>query len=180
MHPTCQAVAATATLLVLASGCGGGDPTPATAPATSGPTTTAPDDGAPALPPLTPCPVPTTTAVPFPSGEPADLPRPGFAADPHVLDSQAPGVEVLTFTTAQSLRDAVLYVTQAYPAAGWVLGEGDSEQDEADIPFARGPVHGKLRLSGDDACSTTWTVATVSGTATGLDAVPGADASDGG
>lgn len=74
---------------------------------------------------------------------------------------QLQGVDLLRFTTAMSLRDAVIFLLKHYPAAGYVLGRGDAEINEADAPFIRGTVHGTTRLSRIGPCTTTWLVATV-------------------
>jgi len=34
-----------------------------------------------------------------------------------------------------------------------VLGTGDAEAEEADIPFSRGPLRGRLKLSVTGACT---------------------------
>jgi hypothetical protein len=82
------------------------------------------------------------------------------------------GVQLLQFTTAMPLRDAVRFVLSAYPAAGYVIDEGDSEQDEADVPFTSTGLHGKTRISATGPCETTWLVATDSKGSAALDKVP--------
>lgn len=55
-----------------------------------------------------------------------------------------------------SLRSQVLFVHASFPRAHLVLGRGDAEEDEADIPFTRSDVNGQLRLRSSGACHTTW------------------------
>ena len=131
-------------------------------------------DRTPTLPPVAPCPTvsPDAASTVFPRGEPALLPHPDFATDATQLPVEVEGVELMEFTTAMSLPDAVRFVTEEYPSAGWNLLEGDVEGREADIPFARGDVHGKLRLRGVEDCTTSWLIATVSRVDVSLDELP--------
>lgn len=92
---------------------------------------------------------------------------------------QVHGVTLLRFTTAMSLRDAVAFVLDQYPKAGYRLIQGDSEGHEADAPFVKGTLHGKTRLTGTGPCSTTWLVAVTKGNAT-LDKLPGLESHDSG
>jgi hypothetical protein len=92
---------------------------------------------------------------------------------------QVHGVTLLRFTTAMSLRDAVAFVLDQYPKAGYRLIQGDSEGHEADAPFVKGTLHGKTRLTGTGPCSTTWLVAVTKGNAT-LDKLPGLESRDSG
>lgn len=116
--------------------------------------------GGPSRPSLSPCPTPKDTSVTLPPGPSSRLPYPGFAADPESLPTSGRGNQLIRFNTAMALRDAVSFVTEQLPSAGYAIGEGDAEQHEADVPFSKGPVTGKLRLSEVSACSTTWLIAT--------------------
>lgn len=109
----------------------------------------------------TACPSPTGGPVtPWPRGVPADLPMPPGA----VVSSQettSAHVHVVRFSTPLSLRDSVLFVVERLPRAGYVLGHGDAELSEADVPFVRGSLRGQLKLTGVSACETEWLLATV-------------------
>jgi hypothetical protein len=63
------------------------------------------------------------------------------------------------FTTALSLRESVLFVLEKFPKAGFTLGRGDAELNQADAPFARAGFFGQVRISGQGPCSTLWLVA---------------------
>jgi hypothetical protein len=134
------------TLAATLAGCGGSS-TPAAG-------------ASPSLPTVTPCPSVTAAAAPWPRGVPADLPKPPGA----VVRSQqttAAHVHVVRLSTPLSLRDSVLFVLRRLPKAGYVLGHGDAEPDEADVPFARGDLRGQLKLTAVSACRTDWLLATV-------------------
>jgi hypothetical protein len=118
------------------------------------------------------CPSPAATAVPFPPGASSDVPRPQSATSPEAEPVDVRGVTLLKFSTAMPLRDAVAFVLDQYPKAGYRLVQGDSEGDEADAPFVKGDLHGKTRLTETAPCNTTWLVAVTRGNAT-LDKVPG-------
>ncbi len=105
------------------------------------------------------CPSPSTPGARFPSGRAAKVPHPSFAQAPTVLPVGARDEQQIRFTTQMSLRDAAVFVQKHYPAAGYRLDGGDAEAHEADILWVHGSYHGKTRLSGVTACSTTWTVA---------------------
>jgi hypothetical protein len=117
------------------------------------------------------CPSPAPVSTPFPDGASSDLPRPPSATAPEQVPVQVHGVTLLRFTTAMPLRDAVAFLLDRYPAAGYRLLTGDSEEHEADAPFVKGGLHGTTRLSGTGPCSTTWLVAVTKGNAR-LDKIP--------
>lgn len=103
------------------------------------------------------CPAPGSDGAHWPAGIPVDLPAfPGLtitstqAADSggHVVKGRAP----------LSLHDGVRFVLKQLPAAGYTLGQGDSESDEADAPFSKGAVQGSFRLSATQPCTTTVTL----------------------
>jgi len=118
------------------------------------------------------CPTPAAVQTPFPAGASSDLPRPASATSPTAVPVTVKGVTLLRFTTAMPLRDAVAYLLKQYPAAGYRVLSGDSEEHEADAPFVKGNLHGTTRLSGTGPCSTTWLVAVTTGHAS-LDKLPG-------
>ncbi len=97
----------------------------------------------------------------WPTGVPRDLPKPPggmVTATKKLAPSSAggqPGV-VVSVNAPASLHEEVLYVTRTFPLAHFVLGRGDAEKDEADIPFSRADVTGQLRLSRTGECATTW------------------------
>lgn len=104
---------------------------------------------------------------PWPAGTPA-FPEPPGAVMGTV--SEQNDVTVVAFRTAEPLRSGVLWLLDAMPAAGYTLGRGDAESFEADAPFVGSGLHGILRLSARDACTTDWILA-YTGTYTGGTAV---------
>lgn len=66
---------------------------------------------------------------------------------------------IVQFETPLSLREAVLFVLGELPKAGYTLGRGDAEVNQADAPFARAGMFGQIRINGTAACNTTWLVA---------------------
>ena len=81
---------------------------------------------------------------------PADLPAPPGLT---VTGVQRPNELVVHFRHPTDLRSAVQYWLAALPRQGFVLGTGDAEAEEADIPFSRGPLRGRLKLSVTGACT---------------------------
>lgn len=104
---------------------------------------------------------PARGTLKWPAGVPRDLPKPPggmVTAMKKLAPSSAggkPGV-VVSVNAPASLHEEVVYVTHTFPLAHFVLGRGDAEQDEADIPFSRGDVTGQLRLRRSGECATTW------------------------
>jgi hypothetical protein len=138
---------------VVVAGCGGGSSAPSSAPPPA-PTLTAPA-----------CPTPSKAApAQWPSPVPDDLPKPPNAT---ITDSQtaSDGVHIVRFTTPTSLREAVLFVVQRLPKAGYVLGRGDAEASEADAPFIHGSIRGLVRMIDLGGCHTQWLLATVDSSA---------------
>lgn len=111
-----------------------------------------------ALPAPSPCPRAAHPGQRWPADIPADFPRPPGAVITRSFRTQS-GLRVVEFTTPMSLRDGVLFLIRALPAAGYVIGRGDAEATEADAPFAKGTVHGALRLTITSPCSTSWILA---------------------
>jgi hypothetical protein len=125
---------------------------------------TGPAAGAPPAPTITQqapqCPVTPAPPGRWPHYLPADIPRPAvYHFEQSTVDTQ--GIRTTRFTTTSSLRDAVLFVVQRFPRAGYVLGRGDAEATEADAPFVHGPARGLLRLVAIQNCMTLWLLYTV-------------------
>ncbi|TAL12822.1 MAG: hypothetical protein EPN99_16565, partial [Frankiales bacterium] len=72
------------------------------------------------------CPAPATTELAWPAAVPADLPKPPGASSADV-ESRTDGLTVVTFTTPISIREAVLFLIDAMPRAGYTLARGDAE-----------------------------------------------------
>ncbi len=115
---------------------------------------------------------PTPTCAPaaaatlaWPQGVPADLPKPP-AAGGAKEQSNKDGLTVVTFSTAASLREGVLFLVKALPAAGYTVGRGDAEATEADVPFVKGALRGVLRMVAVEQCRTDWLMAVAQGGAT--------------
>jgi hypothetical protein len=89
---------------------------------------------------------------------PADLPRPPSSNRPIVALTNA-NLTVVQFTAQISLAEGVLFVLDQYRRAGFTLGRGDAEFNQADAPFARTGVFGQVRINGTAPCRTTWLVA---------------------
>jgi hypothetical protein len=94
---------------------------------------------------------------------PFDLPMPDNIT---VVDATTTtdGIQVVKFTTPTTLRQAVLFIVDRYPKAGYVLGRGDAEATEADAPFVKDKVRGLTRLASLETCKTLWLVASVATT----------------
>jgi hypothetical protein len=142
-------MAAVVTLALFAAGCTGGsnkaDPAPSTVHSFTPPT----------------CPTPTSAKTThWPSAVPADMPKPANATITDTTTT-SDGVHITKFTTPTSLRDGVLFVVGKFPKAGFVLGRGDAEVNEADAPFVHGNTRGLVRMLAQQPCSTLWLVATV-------------------
>ena len=71
------------------------------------------------------------------------------------------GIQVVKFTTPSSLREAVIFIVDRYPKAGYVIGRGDAEATEADAPFVKSSVRGLARLAALQPCQTLWLIASV-------------------
>lgn len=104
----------------------------------------------------------TSAALDWPKGVPADLPKPP-AATAATTQNREDGLTVVTFSTAATLREGVLFLVKALPAAGYTLGRGDAEATEADVPFVKGGVRGVLRMVAVEQCRTDWLLAIAAG-----------------
>ena len=121
-------------------GCGGGSDNPTVAaPSASG------------------CPSSALAADSWPSAVPSDLPTlPGL----HVTSTQSTssGAHMVSAESPVALREAVRTLVTELPKAGYSLGKGDAEADEADAPFSKGDLHGSFRLSAQSSCGVTVTL----------------------
>lgn len=147
-----------ASCLALLTGCAGSDtqaavPTPvptAAAAANPAPTCAPPEPGDPA----------------WPEQVPADLPKPPGVTITEVQE-RTDGLTVVMFTTPISIRESVLFLVQAMPAAGYTLARGDAENTEADAPFVKGDLRGVLRMIAVQPCRTDWLMALSTGAPAG-------------
>lgn len=112
------------------------------------------------------CPAPATTELAWPAAVPADLPKPPGASSAEV-ESRTDGLTVVTFTTPISIREAVLFLIDAMPKAGYTLARGDAENTEADAPFVKGDLRGVMRMIAVEECRTDWLMAVARASAGG-------------
>jgi hypothetical protein len=152
-----EAVAAALTALLLA-GCGGEATPDAAAPQPTASSLFAPRPQS--------CPEPPASDLEWPASVPADLPKPPGATLTEV-EARTDGLTVVQFSTPISIRDSVLYVIDALPAAGYTLARGDAENTEADAPFVKGDLRGVLRMIAVEQCRTDWLMALAQGAPTG-------------
>jgi hypothetical protein len=61
---------------------------------------------------------------------------------------------VVRFTVPDDFHATVRYLLAALPKAGFTLGTGDSEAEEADIPLSRGNQHASLKINDRGTCLT--------------------------
>ena len=114
----------------------------------------------------TPGAVPTCAARPadfsWPAEVPQDLPEPPSATLTEVQERND-GLTVVTFSTATSIRQAVLFLIEEMPKAGYTLARGDAENTEADAPFVKGDLRGVMRMIAVEPCRTDWLMAIAQG-----------------
>jgi hypothetical protein len=118
---------------------------------TSGPTSAQGNPGS-SMTELT-CPTVTDSNDSWPAGVPNGVPLPSGGS----IDSStsANGVQRVQFEVAMSFGDAVRFYLAQLPRHGFVLGAGDSEAAEADIPFRNHTRELSLKLGGlADPCQT--------------------------
>lgn len=148
------AALATGLLAALMTGCSGATPPPAAAPAaTPSPEVAQSPAG---------CPVSGPPAKAWPAVVPADLPQPPTAQVTDVQD-RPDGLTVVKFTTRTSIRESVVFLVEALPAAGYTLARGDAENTEADAPFVKGGLRGVMRMIAVEDCRTDWLMALTRG-----------------
>src|SRR5579884_1258516 len=136
-------LAARCLCLPLLGGCGG-SPKPVAAPSP----TPSPARTSTALA----CPSPPPGRSTWPRGVPSAFPALPGATGYQVQPGQS-GLEVVKFTSSISLEQAVRFVLNALPHAGFVIGRGDAEAFEADAPFVGDGFRGLLRLDATSRCS---------------------------
>ena len=143
--------------VVALSGCSGStDPTAAASPTPSRAGAASPSA----------CPAPPTTELTWPAAVPDDLPKPPGASGAKV-ESRTDGLTVVTFSTPISIREAVLFLIDAMPRAGYTLARGDAESTEADAPFVKGDLRGVMRMIAVQPCQTDWLMAVARSTGAG-------------
>jgi hypothetical protein len=142
--------------VLLVAGCGGSDRDAAAA---ASPTATSAPPAVNAAPTCLPA---TDSDLEWPEGVPDDLPVPPGAELSEVQDRQD-NLTVVQFSTPISIRESVLFVIDALPAAGYTLARGDAENTEADAPFVKGDLRGVLRMVAVEQCRTDWLMAIAQG-----------------
>jgi hypothetical protein len=96
------------------------------------------------------CPPAKGSAV-WPKQAPKKLPVP---AGLRVVSVQEKPNVVIRFTVPDDFHNTVRYLLAALPKAGFTLGTGDSEAEEADIPFAGAGVHASIKINDKGPCMT--------------------------
>jgi hypothetical protein len=150
-------------VLALNVGCAGSGSDPQAAPSAT------PTIGIPARTAPT-CPSPAAGGLRWPEPVPDDLPVPP-GATPTEVEERSDGLTVVTFSTPTSIREAVLFLIEQMPAAGYTLARGDAENVEADVPFVKGDLRGVMRMIAVAECRTDWLMALA--TAAPTDGAPG-------
>jgi hypothetical protein len=136
--------------LLLVAGCSDAqEPTAAATPTAAA--------SAPALQADPTCPAKPAT-LEWPAQVPDDLPVPPSATLTDV-QKRTDGLTVVTFSTATSIRQAVLFLIEQMPKAGYTLARGDAENTEADAPFVKGDLRGVMRMIAVEPCRTDWLMA---------------------
>lgn len=138
--------------LALLAGCSGGDASPQAA------ATQAPVASGPAVQAQPSCEARPSTGFAWPDPVPDDLPKPPAATLTDV-QKRTDGLTVVTFSTTTSIRQAVLFLIEEMPKAGYTLARGDAENTEADAPFVKGDLRGVMRMIAVEACRTDWLMA---------------------
>jgi hypothetical protein len=107
-------------------------------------------------------PAPGGSDFAWPAQVPDDLPTPPSATLTKV-EPRTDGLVVVTFTTAISIRQSVLFLIEQMPKAGYTLARGDAENTEADAPFVKGDLRGVMRMIAVEPCRTDWLMAVTTG-----------------
>ncbi len=105
---------------------------------------------------------PAAADLAWPAPVPQDLPVPPAATLTEV-QKRTDGLTVVTFSTAISLRESVLFLIEKMPEAGYTLARGDAENTEADAPFVKGDLRGVMRMIAVEPCRTDWLMALAKG-----------------
>jgi hypothetical protein len=69
---------------------------------------------------------------------------------------------VIRFTVPDDFHATVKYLLDALPKTGFTLGTGDSEAEEADIPFQKGADHASIKVNVGGTCRTNGLLAVAS------------------
>jgi hypothetical protein len=96
------------------------------------------------------CP-PAGVAAPWPADAPSGLPVPPGLKITSI--QRRPNV-VIAFTVADDFHATVRYLLDALPKAGFTLGTGDAEAEEADIPLSRGAERASIKVNDRATCLT--------------------------
>jgi hypothetical protein len=72
----------------------------------------------------------------------------------HVVSVQEKPNVVIRFTVPDDFHHTVRYLLDALPKAGFTLGTGDAEAEEADIPFSGGGLHASMKINDKGHCET--------------------------
>ena len=106
---------------------------------------------------ISPCPIVTTGPHTWPAGTPSDLPWPITGKQGTITTND--GLNFIRFSSSQALRDELLPMLKALRNNGYAIGRGDAEANEADIPFAKGSLHGLYKMVRIEQCHTEWVLA---------------------
>lgn len=96
------------------------------------------------------CPAPGAAAA-WPKEAPAGLPQPPGLAIESI--QRTPNI-VVHFSVPDDFHTTVRYLLDALPSAGFTLGTGDSEAEEADIPFSKGADRASIKVNDQGNCQT--------------------------
>ncbi len=61
---------------------------------------------------------------------------------------------VIRFSVPDDFRSVVRFLLDVLPKAGFTMGTGDSESEEADIPFSRGEERASIKVNDAGNCMT--------------------------
>ena len=86
-------------------------------------------------------------STPRPGWVPTDLPFPKGSYLYQDL-GQASGYQRGLFVVPGPLTNLARFVLTEWPKAGWILGRGDSEEDEIETSFTRGSAQGAIKAQG--------------------------------
>jgi hypothetical protein len=90
--------------------------------------------------------------IPRPAAIPSDLPLPQGTVFTSARETR-PGGTLVGGIIPTEFRNAVAFFVERLPAAGYELGEGDSEQDEAESFFSGKGITGKWKVNGILNCT---------------------------
>lgn len=96
------------------------------------------------------CPPPGAASA-WPTDAPTGLPVPPGLKITSI--QRTPNI-VIAFTVADDFHATVRFLLAALPKAGFTLGTGDAEAEEADIPLSRGSAHASIKVNDRATCLT--------------------------